>query len=235
MTRISSLLCLALLIAACTPEQPDKPEASQNRNAVDVARAAGQQADRLPTETERMSTTTACYAVDTGRKVVLKAQTFAIDFEPFKNSCFVTSHDPEFKDPPLDAEIAIFKDGKKVEAFYHGEVVTIYEEGKDTGRSADRTSSESLGATCWVEAVSFQDVSADHLTDAILVAKCGAKEGAYSENRIYLNNGKLFVTRPDANARLSGLGTIKQIVDYTRQNPQLFSLIVDAANSNSQP
>jgi hypothetical protein len=29
--------------------------------------------------------------------------------------------------------------------------------------------------------------------------------------------------------------TVKQIVDYAKQNPRSFSLIVDAANRNSQP
>jgi hypothetical protein len=216
MTRISSLLCCALLLAACGPEQQDKPEASQNRNAVDVARAAaGQQENGTPTETERMSATTACYTVDTGKKVVLRAQTFAIDFEPFRNSCFVTSHDAEYKDPALNSEFAIFKNGQRVFSF------------------PDQFNGVTLG--CWVEAVAFQDVNRDRRTDVVVVGKCSGKSDSYYENSVYLNDGKTFVTNPEANSRLSDLTTIKAIVDFLQKNPDHVSLTPDAANSNSQP
>jgi hypothetical protein len=215
MTRISSLLCLALLIAACAPEKPDKPEASQDRNAVDVARAAGQQAEGTPTETERMSAATACHAVDTGRKVVLKAQTFAIDFEPFKNSCFVTSHDAEYKDPPLNSEFAIYKNGQRVFSF------------------PDQFNGVTVG--CWVEAVAFQDVNRDRRTDVIVVGKCSAKSNSYNENSVYLNDGKTLSTNTETNSRLSDLTTVKAIVDFLQKNPDHISLTPDAANSNSQP
>lgn len=215
MTRISLLLCFALLIAACASEQPETPEASKNRNAVDVARAAGQHAEGTPTDTERMSATTACYSVDTGRKVVLKSQTFAIDFEPFRSSCFVTSHDPEYKDPPLDSEFAVYKDGQRVFSF------------------PDQFNGVTLG--CWVEAVAFQDVNRDRRTDVIVVGKCSAKSRPYNENSVYLNDGKTFATNAEANSRLSDLTTIKAVADFLQKYPDHTSLTPDAANSNSQP
>ena len=82
--------------------------------------------------------------------------------------------------------------------------------------------------------MAFQDVSADNLTDIIVIAKCGAKSGVYGENRGYLNNGKYLVTRPESNASLSEMKTIREIVQFTRDNPRMFSLIIDASASNSQ-
>ena len=55
-----------------------------------------------------------CESVDTGDNALLNAQTFPFDFEPFRNSCFVTSYNPEYDEPPMESEIAIYKGGKKV-------------------------------------------------------------------------------------------------------------------------
>ena len=160
--------------------------------------------DGTPKENEGMSATKACHEVKTGEKALLKSQTFAIDFEPFRNSCFVTSHDPEFKDPPLDSEFAIYKDGKKVFDF------------------PQQFNGNSVG--CWVGAVAFQDINGDDKTDIILVGNCAAKMGEFNENTVYLNNGKTFVTNADANYALNDFKTIREIVDFIRKNPSLFSL-----------
>jgi hypothetical protein len=175
-----------------------------------------------------MSDTLACYSVDTKPKAVLKTQTFAIDFEPFKNSCFVTSHDPEFTDPALDAELAIFKDGNRVKAFHGDFPVTM-------GDPVEGEPGLSLPPGCWVEAVAFQDINADNLKDVLVVAKCGGKSGSYNENMVLINNSKFLTSCRDANYSIADLKTIKEIVEHIKNDPRPFSLIVDAANSNSKP
>lgn len=232
MSKSLLILSIVVLLAGCGSPQQDENVVNVE-STTDVARSGGGQVENTSKKSEPTSASTACYTVPAGEMAVLKSQTFAIDFEPFKGSCFVTLHDPEFTDPPLGAELAIYKDGKKVEAFYEpGPPISIYENGKDTGRTGNRFSSVTFGATCWIEAVAFQDINDDKLTDVILVAKCGTKSGSYHDNRIYLNNGEVFVKREEANADLSDFKTIKEIVNYTKQDPRAFSLTVDAATSN---
>ena len=143
-----------------------------------------------------------CQSVDAGDNIVLKKQTFPIDFEPFKGSCFVTAHNPEYDDPPMESEIAIYTDGKKTFDF----------------------PSQFNGTTfgCWVEAVSFQDLSADLLTDIIVVGKCSAKASPYYENVVYVNTGKAFTTNEEANMKLSGFGTAREVVDFVKVNREMF-------------
>ena len=143
-----------------------------------------------------------CLSVETGDNVVYKQQTFAIDFEPFKESCFVTEHNPEYDDPPLESQFGIYKDGKKVFDF----------------------PSQFNGTTfgCWVDAVSFQDLNADSLTDIIVVGKCSAKASPYNENMVFVNNGKGFITNEDANTKLSEFDTVKAIAGYVKENREMF-------------
>ena len=231
MLRLSSI-CLAIFIASLhlfsCGSSAEKPAEPPPKNGAESAGRAEQKPGATPIDGQGMSATLACYKIDTSPKALLKSQTFAIDFEPFRNSCFVTSHDPEFKDPALDAELAIYKDGKKVEVFRGDFPVTM-------GHPVNGEPKVSLPPGCWVEAVAFQDVTSDQLTDVIVVAKCGAKHGDYNENMVFLNNSKFLVTRQDSNYPLSDLKTIKEIVEYIKNNPKPFSLIVDAANSNSKP
>lgn len=226
MIRFNLLLCVCAFLVSCGSPQPQQPS-SNDGNATEASRSGGGQVEPTPKKEETSGATTACYNVPAGEKAVLKSQTFAIDFDPFKASCFVTLHDPEFTDPPLGAEIAIYKDGTKVNAFQADASRIV--------KPTDSVSSVELAATCWVEAVAFHDVNDDKRTDVILVGKCGTKSGRYPDNRVYLNNGKLLLTRDDANTAISEFATIKQIVAYANQNPRAFSLTVDAATSNSKP
>ena len=226
-------ICLAVIIASvhllsCGSSTEEPTTAPATKNAAETSGPAGQKPDSTPADTLGMSATLTCHKVDTSPKALLKSQTFAIDFEPFRNSCFVTSHDPEFTDPPLNAELSVFRDGKRLEVFRGDFPVTM-------GHPVNGEPKVSLPPGCWVEAVAFQDVNADHLTDVIVVAKCGAKHGDFNENLVFLNNSKFLVTRQDSNYPLSEFTTIKEIVEYIKKNPKPFSLIVDAANSNSKP
>jgi hypothetical protein len=143
-----------------------------------------------------------CAAIRRDDLLIDRKQTFAIDFPPFENSCFVTFHDPEFDNPPLGSQFFIYRNGQEVFNF-----------------------PEQFGGgntTCWVDAVAFEDVNNDQLKDVIVVGKCGAKSGAYNENMVYLNNGTEFTTNAEANAETLDFSKIGQIRDFVRKNPKLF-------------
>ncbi len=154
------------------------------------------------TASEKDSAKTNCSNIDTGDKTILKSQTFPVDFAPYKNSCFVTVHNPEYTDPPLDSEISIYRNGEEV--FYF----------------PNQFNGVTIG--CWVEAVSFQDLNGDNLTDIIVVGKCSGKSGSYNENVVYVNTGITFITDEDANYKLSDFQKIGEISDFVKRNKQLF-------------
>jgi hypothetical protein len=145
----------------------------------------------------------ACMNTDVGgKRAVQKGQTFAIDFEPFKGSCFVTSYNPEYGDSHMDTDFGIYKAGKKVFSF----------------------PSEFNGSTfgCWVDAAAFQDLNHDGLTDIIVIGKCAAKQTDYNENMVYMNTGKAFTTREDGNNQLSDFNTVKEVSGFVEDNKQIF-------------
>ena len=143
-----------------------------------------------------------CESTDTGDNALLKSQTFPVNFEPFRNTCFVTSYNPEYDDPPMESEIAIYKDGRKVFDF----------PGQFNG----------VLTGCWIDAVSFQDLNADGLTDIIAVGKCSAKTAPYNENVLYVNTGKAFITDENANYKLADFKRASEIADFVKRNQQLF-------------
>lgn len=149
-------------------------------------------------ETSRNS----CYEIDTGDNVVLRKQTFLIDFEPFRGACFVTSYNPEFDEPPMESEIAIYSEGKKIFDF------------------PDQFNGAKFG--CWIDAISFQDLNFDGLTDIIVVGKCSAKSAAYNENTVYVNTGGGFTTTTNANFELGDFSSVKEISDFVKANQKLF-------------
>lgn len=204
---IGLIIFLAICLTACgsTANTTQPPNATITTA---TPASGGGVAKETPSATPANA---ACYEVKTGEKAVLKSQTFAIDFEPFKGSCFVTSHDPDFTDPPLESEIAIYKYGKKTFDF------------------PNQFNGVSVG--CWVNAVAFQDVNEDKLTDVVVVGECGTKGGSFHENVVYINDGKTFFTREDSNAKLGELKSIKDILKYIKDNPQAFS---NASSSNRQ-
>ena len=143
-----------------------------------------------------------CFETDTGDNVVLRRQTFVIDFEPFRGACFVTSHNPEFDDPPMESEIGIYSDGKKIFDF------------------PEQFNGAKFG--CWIDAVAFEDLNSDGLKDIIIVGKCSAKSAAYNENTIYVNTGSGFVTNTNANFELGEFTSVKDISDFVKANQKLF-------------
>lgn len=204
MARLFFLFASVVFIGACTIPNGDTAPPSTNtlRPSPAATAAAAQTPDPTPEDTAGKTATLACQTIDTGEYDVYKKQTFAIDFEPFRNSCFVTSHNPEYDDPPMESKFAIYKNGKNVFDF--------------------PSQFNGVNFGCWIEAVSFQDLNDDKRTDVVVVSKCQAKMGDYNENTVYINDGKGFTTREDANTRLGEFKTVKEVVDFVKENRSMF-------------
>ncbi len=186
--------------AAVTPEA--KQTTPQNYSTPAEAEPAGAEGGSLPSALGSKAARELCYETETGDNVVLRSQTFAINFDPFMDSCFVTSHNPEFDDPPMESEIGIYRDGERIFDF----------------------PSQFNGATfgCWVDAAAFQDLNDDGRIDIIVIGKCSGKSSTYNENMIYVNNGKGFTTDPDANLKASDHETVAAVSRYVRANKAVF-------------
>lgn len=159
--------------------------------------------DSTPEETAGKSATLICQSNDAGERKVYKKQTFAIDFEPFRGSCFVSTYDPQYgDDPPVQSEYAIYKNGKRVFDF--------------------PSQFNGVNFGCWPDAVSFQDLNGDKRNDVIVVGRCSGKSETYNENSVFINDGKGFTTREDANTSLGEFSTIRQIADFVKENRTMF-------------
>lgn len=211
--KLFAFVLMALCLAACTASRDGgKIETVENKTvngsstAANENRAGNAQTATGGGETKKASDDAArraeCAKVATGDKALLAKQTFPIDFEPFRESCFVTSYNPEYDDPPMDAELAIYTGGKEVFRF------------------PDAFNGVTTG--CWVEGVAFQDLNADNLTDVIVAGMCSAKSAPYTENMVYANTGKTFVTDVSANYKLQDFKKIKDISDYVKRNQSDF-------------
>lgn len=198
-------LCGACVFSSNNEKQNTAGTKNANNQNASVEKAnsgAGQnQADKKP-ENSKSAENTDCLNIKVAGKKIDKKQTFAFDYEPFKNSCFVTVHDAEYDDPPLNSEFFIYKDGKQVYKFPN------QFNGITTG--------------CWAEGVAFQDLNEDDLTDIIIAGMCSAKTAPYSENMVYVNKGKEFTTNEEANYTLEKFKKIKDITDFVKRNKEQF-------------
>lgn len=203
----------ALFFSSCTvrlnseKEKSDSNVKPENTNSAAVSSGKrNEMSDAMSGERQnpdaKPNAKTECRSVDTGDKTLLESQTFPIDFAPFQNSCFVTAHNPEYDDPPLDSEFSIYKDGEQAFIF------------------PDQFNGVTVG--CWVEAVSFEDLNNDNLTDIIVAGMCSAKSAPYAENMVYINNGGGFNTSEEANYRLADFKKIKDISNFVKQNRNIF-------------
>lgn len=199
-------ICAAAVVSGCrlpSKEKVDVATATPPPTATPFPSRSPAAPESTSEESAGKSATLICQTIDAGAQKVYKKQTFAIDFEPFKGSCFVSTFDPEFgDDPPLQSEFAIYKNGKKVFDF--------------------PSQFNGVNFGCWIEAVSFQDLNGDKKTDAIVVSKCSGKSDSFNENSVYVNDGKGFTTRDDANTNLSEFSTIKQVADFVKENRSMF-------------
>lgn len=209
---LSGLLAVSCSLAKVTEDnRPPANIAAPNitGNATSANAQTGNSADGAGNSSNEKTTTggavarAACMNSDVGgKRAVQKGQTFAIDFEPFKGSCFVTSYNPEYGDSQMETEFGIYKAGKKIFSF------------------PNQFNGSSFG--CRVDAVAFQDLNHDRLTDVIVIGKCAAKQTDYNENMVYINTGKTFTTREDGNNQLSDFNTIKEVSGFVEDNRQIF-------------
>jgi hypothetical protein len=197
------LIAASVVACSCTfaNREPGNTQPATTPTPAATA-AAASSPESTPEGAAGQSATLACQSVDTGEYDLYKKQTFAIDFDPFHNSCFVTSHNPKYSDPPIESKFAIYRNGKQVFDF----------PSQFNGRNSG----------CWIDAVSFQDLNDDKKTDVIVVSKCEAKMGDYNENSVYVNTGKAFTTREDANMQLGEMTSVKQVADFVRENRSMF-------------
>ena len=201
----SALVSSACVFSSNTEKtNSDATRTANNQNAAPEKSGSGG-ASNQPEKKEASEKTSAnadCLNIKVAGKKLDEKQTFAFNYEPFKNACFVTAHDPQFDDPPLHSEFFIYKDGKEVYKF------PMPFNGVKTG--------------CWAEGVAFQDLNEDGLTDVIIAGMCSAKTAPYSENMIYVNKGKEFKTSEDANYTLENFKKIKDITDFVKRNKEQF-------------
>jgi hypothetical protein len=200
------IFCLFLLSfsAACSVRQTTSANEPGERSSTVAANStpAKAVANASASVAKSSAAVSECASVDVGEKKVLKAQTFPIDFEPYRGGCFVTSHSPEYQGSPMESEYAIYVDGKKVFDF------------------PDQFNQTGFG--CWVDAVAFQDLNADGLTDVVMVGKCSGKSQTYNENMVYVNNGSEFTTDLDANYKLNEFSKVKDVANFAKNNRKIF-------------
>lgn len=182
---------------------------SAQQNKREAAKAGAERADQPNTPKPQANAVVDvpaskadCLNIETGDEVIQKTQTFPVDFKPFAGGCFVTTYNPEYDDPPLESKFGIYKNEQFVFDF------------------PDQFNGVSFG--CWVEAVAFEDLNEDQLTDIIVVGKCSGKSSPYNENMLYRNTGKDFTTDTTANAKLADLKRTKDIAEFAKNNKQTF-------------
>lgn len=208
--RTAILFFTAIIFSGCVfssnRETPNTAPAktSNTQTAANEKSGAANSSNQTEKKTEpaKSAAQADCVNIKVAGKKIDADQTFAFDHEPFKNACFVTAYDPDFDDPPLNSEFFIYQGGKEVYKF------PKQFNGVTTG--------------CWAEAVAFQDLNEDNLTDVLIVGKCSAKSAPYHENMVYVNKGKEFTTNEEANYTLEKFKKIKDIADFVKQNKEQF-------------
>lgn len=156
--------------------------------------------EEKPAESKTAPPTNSCNDLKRAGMKLDKKQTFPINFAPFKGGCFATFHEPDFDDPPLGEKFYIYRDGREVFAF------------PDPNQAATYT----------VEAVAFEDLNGDNLTDVIVVGSAGAKSGKVYSNQVFTNTSQDFYTDRDANLELDDFTKISEIKNFVKKNPKIF-------------
>lgn len=203
-----AVCCLAFSGCFSASEKPEKANAVNSEtvnNSNSVIEKAGSAGENLPAQVETGGKNAAgdCGELKKAGFALDKKQTFPVDFPPFEKSCFAVFHDPDFTNPALGAQFFIYRDGAEIFAF---------PEQFNGGN-----------ATCWVDAVAFEDINKDALKDVLVAGKCGAKSGAYNENMAYINTGESFKVNKDANMEMMDFSKISQMKDFIEKNQESFA------------
>jgi hypothetical protein len=198
----------ACFVAGNRQETSDNPKKTDQTNAQNLSSGAKSAENKTSNDAKQddskknESAKAECLKTKVDGKKIDEKQTFAFDFEPFKGGCFITAHDPEFDDPALDSH------------FY------IYQNGKETFDFPNQFNGIQGG--CWIEAVAFEDLNEDDLTDIVIVGLCSAKSAPYNENMVYVNKGDRFTTNEEANYTLEKFKKVKEIKDFVKKNKEQF-------------
>src|SRR4051794_27236251 len=119
--NLSILVALAAVFCSCSVSDsrnsaPISNTPLQNKDSISQLNA-GQNAD-VKNDNSRPGSTAAdqrCSATKMeGKNLVMKPQTFSIDFDPFSGSCFVTYYNRDYPDPPVDSHYSIYKNDRKI-------------------------------------------------------------------------------------------------------------------------
>lgn len=207
MRKLTFIILFAFALLGCgggTPDTnhaenngADKPVTLANNNEAANEAPANANANAAPAAPTRAE----CQAIETGDDAVLKTQTYVLDFEPFKASCFVTTYNAD-TDPPMEAKMAVYRDGQKVFDL----------PGQFNGST--------MG--CTVEGVAFGDINNDAKKDIVVIGKCISNTGPYNENMIYVNDGQKFTTDEGANSVLVDYDNAKDVIEFAKKNPNIF-------------
>lgn len=146
-----------------------------------------------------------CYRSKVAGKTLVKEQTFVFDHRPYEKSCFVTFANPDEMVDKTDVP--------------RGSTFHIFTKGEDMFEFPDAFNGQ---AACWVEALSFDDLNKDGLTDVIMSGRCLGAKDSYPTNAIFVNVGKGFSTNEEANAELDDLKNIQEIRTFVGKNLKRF-------------
>ena len=207
MHKLKLIILLVLIGGACGYQKPAENKPANTERPVTLANTDSHNANAEPANVAAANTNAVpptraqCQSIETGDEPILPTQTYVMDFEPFKNSCFVTTYNAD-TDPPMEAKTAVYRDGKKVFDL----------PGQFNGST--------MG--CSVEAVAFGDLNNDGEKDVVVVGKCISNTGPYNENVLYVNNGSTFTTDEGANSVLVDYDNVKDIIEFVKKNPKIF-------------
>lgn len=172
---------------------------AENKTDAEKAKTAIKQ-ENAPATTDKSK----CLKFKKSGKRLIADQTFAIDFEPYTNSCFVTFGNVE---DMLDAD-----DLPRGSTFY------IYQDGEEVFEFEDAFDGQ---PACWVEAVGFQDLNGDSQKEVIIAGACLATKDSYPANAVYENTGDQFqILTLDEKAQ--EFKTVKDISAYVKKNKVKF-------------
>ena len=182
--------------AAQTTRESLDETASRNSNAV----ATNAKTANVNQNSQQTKAKQDCFAAKFPDLKLNRKQTFAFDYEPFRNACFATFYEPDYDEYPLGERYFIYRDSKQIFEFPN----------------------QSAAANNHIEAVKFEDLNDDGLTDVIVVTSVGVKSGVLYSGFVYANNGESFTTDEQANFKLDDLKTTKEVSDFVRKNKRLF-------------
>ena|GEM_PF-1840506 len=208
----SAILLFALYSASCSvgvrPNANNSGDRSSDRpTEVNVNKTtSANEANKPGTNAENSTIRSGgCKSLKLPGKKLIESQTFVFDHEPFKGSCFATFGSVEDmvdeKDVPRGSTFHIFTDGKEVFEF-----------------------PDAFGgiSSCWVDALSFDDLNGDGQVDVVMKGSCLAAKDSYPSNAVFVNNGRGFTTNDEANSELDELRSIGEIRSYVKKNTNKF-------------